>query len=758
MIYTFYSFKGGVGRSMALANVAALMAKANYRVLVIDWDLEAPGLEKYFTASPSYLSHTRDQRPGIVDIVYGYANNEPLAWKDCLIEAYPFPNSMPVSILSGGRDSPDYLQRLQDINWEKLFTEKDFGNYLETLREEWLEEFDFILIDSRTGITDIGGICTIHLPDAIVLLFTTNEQSINGVKSVIDRVFERYKTLPVDRSKLLAIPVPSRFETVTENNLFIRWKGIIANTFRDVYQDWIPDGATPADILDKLVIPYIPFWSFGEGLPVVTEGTGNPSSLGFAYELLARLLTNRLNWNLALANGIALSTETSPGLSSETFDAYYDQLPDDSTRYTIRRILLRLINLDPTNPDNDFPKKVAYDDFGPDDRVFVDQLVQAKIVLPGTGGSTKTPTIELAQQAMQNWKRLQKWIKADRDFLLWRQDLHTRALAWEGEGKHRSELLRGAALTKAQNFSKVKPLELDQLEIHYLKDSFNAVRRDRVIRSLVVGAAAVALICAAFVYFLQRTERSAAIPSIDTTSAATAGIDTSAIKGSAHRDTSLASLLSPRLRLMISGIKPVGLDISRWNKVASWDTLTATGVSFVIVKASEGLKQDPTFSENWANAKTHGLIRGAYHYFTLVDKDVETQAANFFRVVNFKKGDLPPILDLDTLEVLRNISLPLLTKISRFLQIMDSTCGRRPIIFLHPENANILSQFGFDKYPLWIGNYGTEEPYVPLNWKTWTFWQFTTNELFPGIEPGRFKVDVDQFNGTLQDLKALTFQ
>src|SRR3954462_4308077 len=41
---TFYSFKGGVGRSMALINVAGILAGRGFRVLVIDMDLEAPGL------------------------------------------------------------------------------------------------------------------------------------------------------------------------------------------------------------------------------------------------------------------------------------------------------------------------------------------------------------------------------------------------------------------------------------------------------------------------------------------------------------------------------------------------------------------------------------------------------------------------------------------------------------------------------------------------------------------------------------------
>ena len=44
-VVTGYSYKGGVGRSFALANMAVLLAQWQLRVLCVDWDLEAPGLD-----------------------------------------------------------------------------------------------------------------------------------------------------------------------------------------------------------------------------------------------------------------------------------------------------------------------------------------------------------------------------------------------------------------------------------------------------------------------------------------------------------------------------------------------------------------------------------------------------------------------------------------------------------------------------------------------------------------------------------------
>ncbi len=68
-IITFYSYKGGVGRTMALANVAVLIAQWKYKVLIVDWDLEAPGLEYFFK---DYLDlETVTQQTGIVDLLDG---------------------------------------------------------------------------------------------------------------------------------------------------------------------------------------------------------------------------------------------------------------------------------------------------------------------------------------------------------------------------------------------------------------------------------------------------------------------------------------------------------------------------------------------------------------------------------------------------------------------------------------------------------------------------------------------------------------
>ncbi len=297
LVYTFYSYKGGVGRSMALANVAALLAKWGHRVLVVDWDLEAPGIEKFFNSPSIRLSSKRSTTPGITDVIYAHLDGKSLDWRKCIIKAASSHFEKELSILTAGRETADYVQKVQNIDWDHLFEKKRFGLVLEEMRSEWLSDYDFILVDSRTGITDIGGICTIHLPDIIILMFTTNRQSLDGVKDVINRARIQHRLLPFDRQTLIAVPVPARDESRTEYEKAAAWKKTFALELAELYSDWLPKNKEPSEILDVLRIPYIPYWSFGEKLPVIEEGTSAPESIGFSFQVLARTLAGKLSWD-----------------------------------------------------------------------------------------------------------------------------------------------------------------------------------------------------------------------------------------------------------------------------------------------------------------------------------------------------------------------------------------------------------------------------------------------------------------------------
>lgn len=183
-VTTFYSYKGGVGRTMALANVAALLADLGRKVLVVDFDLEAPGI-------PSYGPFTEASgKPGIVDYVGHYLDTNEVPDVSNYIVPCALNDGRKIWVLPAGDNTKhEYAEQFARIDWNRLYKERFGADLLEDMRAQWEEfdgkGFDYVLIDSRTGNTDISGICTRQLPDLVVLLFVPTRQNIVGLRSIV---------------------------------------------------------------------------------------------------------------------------------------------------------------------------------------------------------------------------------------------------------------------------------------------------------------------------------------------------------------------------------------------------------------------------------------------------------------------------------------------------------------------------------------------------------------------------------------------
>jgi MinD-like ATPase involved in chromosome partitioning or flagellar assembly len=284
-VFTFYSYKGGVGRSFTLANVAVLLARWGHRVLCLDWDLEAPGLGDYFR--PRLPGRPRG---GVVDLVTDFRAGRfaPEA------HVMRLRRSGALDFLPAGREDDDYVGQVQAIDWEALYDE-GFGEYLEKCREQWTNDYDFVLIDSRTGISDIGGICTAHLPDHLVLLFTANRQSIRGAMDAARRADAARNLLPYDRSRLTVLPVLSRFDSREEYGRSEEWRKTVVAETAELYGSWLDQGVAPETMSRHLTLPYVSYWSFGEQLPVSSEKTPSADQIGFALETVAAVIAYRLD-------------------------------------------------------------------------------------------------------------------------------------------------------------------------------------------------------------------------------------------------------------------------------------------------------------------------------------------------------------------------------------------------------------------------------------------------------------------------------
>jgi len=286
-IITFYSYKGGVGRSMALANIAYELSKRKFKVLVVDWDLEAPGIERFFNNFK-----IENSSEGLLQLLLAYKNNCNPNYQNFLWEIDTL-NEFPISLLQSGRDKDpmSYSSLLQNFDWSDFFTNKKGGYHLENLRTAWHKDFDFILIDSRTGLSDSSGICTILMPDILIPMFTANYQSLFGIRDIVKYIQTARQKLAVDRMCLTVLPIPSRFGTRVEFKESQEWLERIADILKDCYSDWLPKWIDPKYILEQIKIPQIDYFSFGEKLAVVEQGTNDPEGMGFIFSKIATLLS-----------------------------------------------------------------------------------------------------------------------------------------------------------------------------------------------------------------------------------------------------------------------------------------------------------------------------------------------------------------------------------------------------------------------------------------------------------------------------------
>lgn len=274
MICTFYSFKGGVGRSMALANVAELLSRRGLNVLIIDFDLEAPGLERFFK-EPTVIQGQR----GVIDLLISYQElrslpplklhdtatnsrklsivSEPIShFITPIYETNDKPNAlsiMPAGSRSGTEFS-NYAEKVRFFDWNVFFSAKWEGEkFFDWFREELNKNYDVVLIDSRTGVTEMGGVCVYQLADIVVFFVAAHQQSFEGTQLMAQSLRnEEFIQKGRQGRALRLLFVPSRVEREADEDLF---KARFESTFGEFFE---PEFTKPQDVFLDLRIPYAP--------------------------------------------------------------------------------------------------------------------------------------------------------------------------------------------------------------------------------------------------------------------------------------------------------------------------------------------------------------------------------------------------------------------------------------------------------------------------------------------------------------------
>jgi cellulose biosynthesis protein BcsQ len=366
-IITFYSYKGGTGRSMALANIACLLSRrADVRrgVLAIDWDLEAPGLHWFFRrpAAPQEEPDLSSLiQNGVIDLFEQLSSRAgtgdgPLSEEavDEIVSRFPLKEfvvrtELPrVNLMRAGRFDDGYPERVTTFDWRRLFGRAP--SLIRSIAERLASMYDFVLVDSRTGLNDTSGICTALLPDQLVLVFTPNRQSLLGGIDAVAKA-TRYRIESEDLRPLAVIPLPSRVD-VSEPKLLEKWrfgdssgeedeKGYqlrLEGLFAEVYG--LPS-CSLKNYFDEIQIQYVPRYAYGEEIAALHE-RGTRLSLSRSYAAVADLLAkNEAPWAVppATQGGAELLSGVAPAVAKA--QAAKEYLSEDRFKLKLHDLTLR---------------------------------------------------------------------------------------------------------------------------------------------------------------------------------------------------------------------------------------------------------------------------------------------------------------------------------------------------------------------------------------------------------------------------------
>jgi WD40 repeat protein len=295
---------------MALANVAEWLYMQGARVIMVDWDLEAPGLENFFYSKPADREAVRF-KPGLIDmlrtykrqytrIAQAYADFSDEELQSAVLQKLQPPVKMLHQIhmtnvpgterapglwlLSAGARSegrfPHYAEAVQDFNWADFYASYQGEDYFEWIRRQFVAQLDdrgqllsegfadAVLIDSRTGVTEMTGACTRQLADVVVAFCAPNAQNLQGVVQML-KSFRRPEILEARKGKPEVMLVPTRVDDAELEDL-----KNFESRFREAESQFQPPAFRGLERSAwDFRIPYVAKFSYQEVLTFGPEGS-----------------------------------------------------------------------------------------------------------------------------------------------------------------------------------------------------------------------------------------------------------------------------------------------------------------------------------------------------------------------------------------------------------------------------------------------------------------------------------------------------
>jgi MinD-like ATPase involved in chromosome partitioning or flagellar assembly len=554
-ILTFYSYKGGTGRSMALANIAWVLACAGRRVLAIDWDLEAPGLHRYFR--PFLIDEEVTATDGLMDLIDRYANQAirpvgeeekpdpawylPFADISDYIVSINFPHfgaGGKIDLLPAGRQGEPYALAVSTFNWQNLYDRLGGGAFFEAVKQGVRAEYDYVLIDSRTGVSDTSGICSVQMPDTLVVCFTYNNQSIKGASAVARSALDKHKKLVEEKLALhrtgqapsasslgdttrpfRIFPVPMRVDDGESDRLAIR-QAFARDAFADLVDHIGADGLS--EYWKNVEVPQTVFYSYEEVLAPFKDDAHDPKTVLASLLRLTRYVSDQdvADFRMPIAPArrqffLEAFAETprarTAALLSESQRETEEQAlvrnaeeafasMTDAGQAAALRALGRLVRIGREEEGGGYSAiRASLADLSSAERTAIEKLASYHVVTLSSDARQSTrpagsrdQTVSLSDtRLLTSWRTLRKWLEEHRTFLVWRQQLRNYLSDWERSGQDRGALLSGRLLHEADLALVRRSADLNEAETRYIEASRRANERGDVVTRATSAPAAV---------------------------------------------------------------------------------------------------------------------------------------------------------------------------------------------------------------------------------------------------------------------------
>lgn len=196
---------------------------------------------------------------------------------------YRFPGDGTIDLVPAGRQDQLYSTQLTSFDWNNFYEKLGGGGFLQAVKRNMREHYDYVLIDSRTGVSDISGICTVQMPDTLVSCFTLSTQAIDGAAAVAASVQRQRRG-----DQLRIFPVPMRVEDGEQDKLEAS-----RDYARLKFGHFLWHVPEPERYWGEVEVPYKSFYAYEEILATIGDRPQQLNTILAATERITGYLTSQ---------------------------------------------------------------------------------------------------------------------------------------------------------------------------------------------------------------------------------------------------------------------------------------------------------------------------------------------------------------------------------------------------------------------------------------------------------------------------------